>query len=224
MGVRYFSKKKALVRDFSMWKRVFGLILFLLCCSQAHAYVWVGSAAPDFTAKDINGNEISLKKYIGKVVVLLYQDVDDPFTKKFYSRLYYENKGYIQTLIKKFTTPPNDVVWIIIDVCDPPMSITEWKDWVTQEGVPVPPTAVILDADHSLSKLYDVSRVPEAFVVNADGMLAYKGSLDSIRSSDPTDITRSSNRKYLEAALDQLLDGKAVFTPETIPYGSSVSH
>lgn len=205
-----------------MWIRLVGAFLCLFACVGIQADVWVGYPAPDFTVHDVNGNEISLQKYVGKIVVLEWQDVENSFTKKFYSRLYYEGKGYMQTLEQKFTAPPNNVIWLTIDVSSNPMTAQKWNEWLTQEGAV--PTAVIVDSDKTLTKMYGVSKVPEVFVVNADGMVAYKGSIDSIRSSDPTDITRPANRRYLEAAIQQLLEGKSVFTPDTIPYGLSVRY
>ena len=46
---------------------VFFVRLLMVC--TLHAYVSVGSEAPNFVAHDINGQEVSLEKYKGRVVV-----------------------------------------------------------------------------------------------------------------------------------------------------------
>lgn len=197
------------------------IVMTSLFCMSLYSDIWVGYPAPDFTVRDINGEEISLQKFRGKVVVLEWQDMESLFTKKFYSRLYYEGKGYIQTQEHKFTSPPYNFVWLTIDISPHPMSVEKWKEWLVQEGAM--PTAVILDPKKELCKQYKVTKVPETFVLNAEGIVVYKGSIDSIRSSDPTDITKPANRRYLEMALQQIYEGKEVYTPDTIPYGSSLS-
>ncbi|MBI3616717.1 MAG: redoxin domain-containing protein [Candidatus Omnitrophica bacterium] len=48
----------------------------------AFAQVENGKAAPEFTLKDSNGNDVSLSRYQGKFVVLEWLNYDCPFVNK----------------------------------------------------------------------------------------------------------------------------------------------
>lgn len=201
---------------------IFSLLLLSLMTCTLHAGAWVGYSAPQFTGKDIlTDRQISLSDYLGKVVIIEWMNCYCPYVVKQYSSVFYNKKGHVQSVQEKFTRPPYDMVWISLV----PMSKgeegyqspDEWKVWLKREGAF--PSVFILDESKDLARLFAVTRLPEFFVINADGIVVYKGAMDSIRSTDPTDISRNANRCYLESALMQLAEGKPVFTQETIPYG-----
>ncbi len=58
------------------------------------------------------------------------------------------------------------------------------------------------------------------FVISADGKLAYKGAIDSIRSTNSADIAKAT--PYLANAVDAVLSGKTPEPVETKPYGCGV--
>jgi hypothetical protein len=68
--------------------------------------------------------------------------------------------------------------------------------------------------------MYDAKTTPHMYIIDADGNLAYAGAIDSIRSTDPADVAKADN--YVAKALDELLAGESVSTPETKAYGCSV--
>lgn len=196
------------------------VVVFGICILSSSA--WVGYAAPQFTSVDIlTEKEIALRDYIGRIVVLEWFQPDCPFVMKQYSRTFFKNKGHIQSIQEKFTAPPYNVVWIALYSADPKeegyLSPAQCRDWIKIHDAK--PTALLMDSTKEIAKLFQVACIPEFFVINKEGVLAYRGSLDSIRSTDPTDIVKSANRHYLENALIQLHEGKPVFTQETIPYG-----
>jgi hypothetical protein len=59
-------------------------------------------------------------------------------------------------------------------------------------------------------------------VINKDGVLVYNGAIDSKKTTEPADIATAEN--YVAKALDAVLDGKAVETAKTEPYGCSVKY
>jgi thiol-disulfide isomerase/thioredoxin len=207
------------------------IIFFLSFClltsmtAPLHAGAWIGYPAPSFKAQDILTNkEISLSDFAGKVVVLEWLAPNCPFVQKQYARVMENNQGRIPLMQAKFAAAPFNVVWISIDSSFSkegiPLSASQWKDWLQVQSAK--PSVFIIDTKKEIAKLFKVTCIPQFFVIDEEGSLVYKGSMDSIRSTDPADILRSANRNYLEAALIQLTEGKHVFTQETIPYGCSL--
>ena len=172
--------------------------------------------APAFELLDVNGTKHSLSQYKGKSVVLEWTNYDCPFVKKFYGT------GAMQALQAKYTD--KEVVWLSICSSAPGnqgnFSPEQWKQRIKDAGSNA--TAVLLDEDGKVGRAYGASNTPHIFVVGRDGKLAYQGSVDDQRSADPDSIKGA--RSYLAEALDALLQGKAVPTAKTKPYGCSVKY
>ena len=66
----------------------------------------VGSAAPGFALTDVNGRNVNLADYRGKLVVLEWTNHECPFVRKHY------NSGNMQALQKKWTG--QGVVWLTV--------------------------------------------------------------------------------------------------------------
>ena len=84
------------------------------------------------------------------------------------------------------------------------------------------PTAVLLDPDGALGRLYRAETTPHMFVIDQSGTLVYKGGIDDKPSTDPA--TLGAARNYVRRALDELKAGKPVSEPATRPYGCSVKY
>lgn len=67
-----------------------------------------------------------------------------------------------------------------------------------------------------LIEALDASWTPESFVVDAAGVVRYRGAIDDARN--PARVTRN----YLSDALDAVLSGKAVPVPETRSFGCTI--
>ena len=74
--------------------------------ANSSAQVENGKAAPNFTLKDSNANDVSLSQFQGKYVVMEWLNYDCPFVKKHYG------SGNIQNLQKIYTG--KDVTWLSI--------------------------------------------------------------------------------------------------------------
>ena len=84
------------------------------------------------------------------------------------------------------------------------------------------PSDVILDADGSIGKLYAAQTSPHLFIINPEGVLEYKGGIDSIKSAKEEDIPKATN--YVREALGALSAGQKVPHPSTAPYGCSIKY
>jgi hypothetical protein len=83
-------------------------------------------------------------------------------------------------------------------------------------------TAVLLDADGTVGKLYDAKVTPELYVINPDGVLVYMGAIDDKKSVDAADVAGAKN--YVKQALDEAMSGKPVSEPVTAAYGCGVKY
>lgn len=187
-----------------------------LSASIALAAPETGKPAPDFTLKDSAGNEHSLADFKGKPVVLEWFNVDCPFVKKFYG------PGKMQEMQKAATT--DGTVWLTIISSAPGKQghLTPEAAEAKRTSGEVAGTAILLDEDGSVGKLYDAKTTPHMFVIDAEGTLVYAGAIDSNPSASSDDIDAATN--YVEAALKAVADGTPVETATTTAYGCSVKY
>jgi peroxiredoxin len=176
----------------------------------------VGSAAPDFSAPDANGKTQSLAEYKGKYVVLEWFNPECPFVKKHYGG------GNMQKLQDEFTG--KGVVWLTIDSNAPGTegSITAEQAKKIMDSWKTKQTALVLDPESKIAKLYGAKNTPNMVIINPEGKIVYEGAIDSKATPNPADIPSSTN--YVKSALDESLAGKPVSNAQTKPYGCSVKY
>jgi hypothetical protein len=177
----------------------------------------VGKAAPAFTGKTADGDALTLSALRGKTVVLEWTNHQCPYVVK-----HYEKSGNIPQLQKEAAA--DGIVWLQVISSAPgkqghvdgATALQLNKD----RGASV--SEVILDADGSIGKLYAAQTSPHLFIINPDGVLQYKGGIDSIKSAKEEDIPKATN--YVREALDALASGKQVPNSSTAPYGCSIKY
>jgi peroxiredoxin len=197
-------------------KLLFSCGLLVATCGFSLAETEIGKAAPNFTLPDTNGKEWSLANFKGKYVVLEWYNPDCPFVGKHY------RSGNMQGLQKEFTS--KGVVWLSIDSSAPgeegnypPGKLNE-----ISARVGAARTALLLDPDGKVGRLYGAKTTPDMYIINPTGILVYKGAIDNKRSTDPADVKTATN--YVKSALQAVMTGKTVSTTDTQPYGCSVKY
>ncbi|MFM8459906.1 MAG: redoxin domain-containing protein, partial [Chthoniobacterales bacterium] len=157
-----------------------------------------------------------LSDFKGKLVVLEWLNHGCPFVVKHYG------SGNMQKLQKEYTG--KDVVWLSIVSSAPGkqghMSPEDTNKTKEEKGSAA--TAVLLDEDGTVGKLYDAKVTPELFVVDREGTLIYAGAIDSVKSTDAADIDGAKN--YVKQALDEALEGKPVSEATTTAYGCGIKY
>src|SRR5215813_6033970 len=171
----------------------------------------VGSAAPEFSAPDTNGKTQSLSEYKGKYVVLEWFNPECPFVKKHYG------PGNMQKLQKEYTD--KGVVWLTVDSNAPGTegNITAEQAKKIMDSWKTHQTALLLDPESKIAKLYGAKNTPNMVIINPEGKIDYEGAIDSKASPNPADIPTSTN--YVKSALDESMSGKSVSNSNTRPYG-----
>jgi peroxiredoxin len=182
----------------------------------ASAQVKVGSPAPAFTATDSHGQTQSLSQYRGKYVVLEWHNQGCPFTRKHYV------SGNMQNLQKEWTA--KGVVWFTVISSAPGTQgyVTPSEENAYVEKMHAAPTAVLLDSDGKVGRLYSARTTPQMIVISPEGNVIYDGAIDSKATPDVDDIGSADN--YVNDALTAAMAGKPVAMPFTRPYGCSVKY
>ncbi|HEU4364774.1 MAG TPA: thioredoxin family protein [Candidatus Krumholzibacteria bacterium] len=176
----------------------------------------IDKPAPAFELPGIDGKSYKLSDCKGKYVVLEWNNFDCPFVKKHYGT------DNMQALQKKYVE--KGVVWLTICSSAPgkqghfePAAL---KTMTTD--LKLAATAFLNDADGTVGKAYGAKTTPHMFVINPEGVLVYAGAIDDKPSTNPADVKGASN--YVQASLDAAMEGKAIATRSTPPYGCSVKY
>jgi peroxiredoxin len=170
----------------------------------------LGQPAPSFALTDQDGKTVNLSELRGKVVVVEWFNNECPYVVKHYKA------GHMNALAAKYAG--QGVTWLAINS-------TSGKDNTSNKAIAGEwkiDRPILNDATGATGKAYGARTTPHMFVINKDGIVVYKGAIDSNGSSDTKDIEGATN--HVAAALDEVLAGKAVSVPETRPYGCSVKY
>jgi AhpC/TSA family len=187
-----------------------------LTVATAHAAAIVGQPAPNFSAADTAGNEVSLSDFNGKTVVLEWVNPGCPFVRKHY------DSGNMPATQRAATA--RGVVWLAVD-----STAREHRDYRTPAELAhwmadhhAAATDTLMDPDGRVGRAYGARTTPHLFIVDPAGTLIYAGGIDDKPTTDPADIATATN--YVDAALAESLAGKPVTAAATRPYGCSVKY
>jgi hypothetical protein len=84
------------------------------------------------------------------------------------------------------------------------------------------PAAVLLDPQSKIARAYGATVTPHMYIIDANGVLVYKGGIDSIASSSTSDIPKA--KQYVRVALGEVLAGKPVTEASTRAYGCTLKY
>ncbi|MCX7880759.1 MAG: thioredoxin family protein [Ignavibacteria bacterium] len=172
--------------------------------------------APDFKLQDINGMEVILSDYFGKVIVLEWINFDCPFVKKHYE------SGNLPKLQAEYKD--KGVVWFAICSSAPGkegnLPKGEIRKRLSQYNSKI--LFYLIDEDGKVGKMYGAKTTPHIFIIDKNGKLVYSGAVDDKPSTKVEDIEKSKN--YVREVVDALLAGKVPTIKTTKPYGCSVKY
>jgi hypothetical protein len=128
----------------------------------------------------------------------------------------------MQTLQKEWTA--KGVVWFTVISSAPGkqgyQTPSEENAYLAQ--VHAVPTAVLLDPEGKLGRLYSAKTTPQMIVIDPAGKVIYDGAIDSKPTPEVDDIKSADN--YVSDALTAAMAGKPVANAFTRPYGCSVKY
>jgi hypothetical protein len=193
-----------------------GVGLMVMLGSASGAPLKIGEPAPDFTATDSKGDSIHLKDYRGKTVVLEWTNADCPYTRKHYT------SGNMQST--QGLAHQQGIVWLTVVSSAPGKQgyVNGPEADALTSSRKAAPTAVVLDPAGAVGRLYAAKTTPHMFVIDKNGALQYMGGMDSLATTDESDIARAE--PYLKEAMLAVAQGNPAPHPVTKPYGCSVKY
>jgi peroxiredoxin len=178
--------------------------------------VRVGAPAPQFTATDSNGKSHKLSDFKGKIVVLEWTNHQCPFVVKHYET------GNMQTLQKEAVG--KGVIWLsVVSSASGQQGFVNGQqaNQLTRSRT-ASPTAVLLDPNGNLGRLYGARTTPHMFIIDSQGILRYVGAIDDKPTANKADAKTANN--YVRPAINSLMSGQPVKSATTQPYGCSVKY
>jgi peroxiredoxin len=173
-------------------------------------------AAPDFTLKDLEGNEVKLSAYKGKTVVLEWFNPGCPFVRASHT------KGSLKDTPKKAIA--KGVVWLAINSGAPGRQghgVDANRDGKKTFAMDYP---ILLDESGEVGKKYGATNTPHMFVIDPQGTLVYGGAIDNSPDGEGESAPNNQLVNYVDTALADLAAGRAVATASTKAYGCSVKY
>lgn len=199
-----------------LYRNVLTGFAFAMAATAAFAEPVVNQPAPLFSGAAADGSTVNLADLRGKTVVLEWTNHECPFVVKHYE------SGNIPNLQKDAVA--QGIVWLQVISSAPGKQ--GYIDGETARKLNAErgatPTNTVFDPDGNIGKLYAATNTPQFFIINPEGVLVYKGGIDSIPSADIEDIAKAEN--YVSAALAELAVGKPVTQSSTKPYGCTVKY
>jgi len=176
----------------------------------------VGKSAPDFTLKDLAGNDVKLASFKGKVVVLEWFNPGCPFVKRSHT------VGSLVDTAKRHIK--DGVVWLAVNSgasgkqgADAALNSEAIKSW----SIPNP---ILRDEAGAVGKAYGATNTPDMFVIDKTGTVVYAGAIDNSPDGEGKSPQGGKLVNYVDAALGDVAAGRAVKTAVTRPYGCSVKY
>jgi peroxiredoxin len=192
-------------------------LLFLVCVATlAFAPVKngydVGDTAADFKLKNVDGKMVSLADYSSaKGFIIAFDCNTCPMSKAYNDRIIELNKKYASKGFPLIAINPNSPE---ISAGD---SFEEMVKYAKRHGYDFP---YLYDESQATVKAFGASNTPHMFVLTKSGnqyKVAYIGAVDD----NPRNGDKATHR-YVEEAVDALLDGKPVEITRTKAVGCGV--
>lgn len=178
----------------------------------ARADATVGSKAPDFTLKTVDGKTVSLHDFAGKTVVLEWFNPDCPFVKFAHGK-----DGPLASQPKRVTD--SGTVWLAINSSadgKQGSGIERNQKAAKEYNMSYP---ILVDTDGKVGKTYGAKTTPHMYVIDKEGVVRYNGALDNAPLGKPDGVATN----YIDAALKGVSSGK-VEKAQTEAYGCSVKY
>lgn len=169
----------------------------------------IGKPAPSFELTDLDGKKHSLAQYKGKTVVLEWFSPACPMCQWAYST------GPLREMPERYQK--DGIVWLSVNSEAPAnkaASPAANRKFVDTHAMKVP---ILFDPTGVVGRSYGAKTTPHMFVIDAQGVLVYKGALDN----GPNGVTDGGVPvvNYVDAAVADMRAGQPVKVTETRSYG-----
>lgn len=171
--------------------------------------------APEFTAKDVDGNTHKLADYKGKIVVLEAYNLDCPFVANHYKT------GAMPELQEWANS--KGVVWLLVNSVNAKSGSYRNAEKAKKEMAKnkVKAAVWIDDSSGAIGKAYGLKTTPHMIVIDKEGKVAYNGAIDD-KAEAEGDPRKARN--YVKETIEKIQAGKPVEVANTKPYGCGIKY
>ena len=161
----------------------------------------INQPVPDFELPDLNGKPHRLSDHRGQIVIVNFWSCECPHSER-----------TDKTIMSMFVQWQDDVTMMTI-ASNRNETLTALKEAAETRRLP----QVLLDADCRVADVFDAQTTPHVFVIDREGILRYRGSVD-----DVTFRHRTPTRFFLDEAVEALLEGHLPTLTESPAYGCAI--
>jgi peroxiredoxin len=193
--------------------KLLGLIGLMLALVSGKPMKYnIGDTVADFKLKNVDGKMVALSDYkTGKGAIVIFDCNTCPYSKAYNDRIIALNKKYAPKGFPVITINAND------PGISPGDSFEEMAAQATRKQYDFP---YLVDETQTVAQSFGATNTPHVFVLKkdvADFKVAYIGTIDN-NSRDASAVTK----KYVEDAVESLLAGQTVSTPNTKAIGCGI--
>ncbi len=174
--------------------------------------VKVGDKAPDFVLENVDGKKAALASFEkAKGVILIFTCNHCPYSKMYEDRIIALHKAYASKGWPVVAINPND------PAIEPEDSFEKMKERAKEKEFPFP---YLFDATQRTAKAYGARRTPHVFLLKngkAGFTVEYIGAID-----DNARDAKAVETKFVEKAIDAMIDGKAPEVTTTKAIGCTI--
>jgi peroxiredoxin len=170
-----------------------------------------GKKAPELTLTSFDGTTMSLSGYKGKIVVLEWFNNECPFVQ-----YHYDTTTTMVDLAKKYKD--KNVVWFAVNSTSHTTEEVN-KTFAEEHKLPY---LILDDRSGKVGRAYNATNTPQIFIIDPSGNIVYEGAIDNSPMGKTPQNQEQIN--YVDKALAELTDGKAVSIKESKPYGCTVKY
>ena len=175
--------------------------------------------APNFVEKNSYGLNIQLSDFIGQPVILEWTNHECPYVARHYGE---KNMQAVQKAAQK-----KGFIWLSIISSTPGDQGHVSRDQANELTISrnASPTHVLLDESGKIGMQYGAKTTPHMFMIDAKGVLRYKGAIDDIgRGMKFFDASFNDSVNYISTQLDSVLTSSELKISNTVAYGCSVKY
>ena len=197
------------------------------CCISTASYAAdiklqnpsINIKAPNFKALDSYGNNIQLSDFTGSPVILEWTNHECPYVMRHY------DENNMQSVQKMALDA--GVVWLSIISSTPGDQghVSPNKANALTSSRAASPAHVLLDESGEIGMLYGAKTTPHMYMIDANGILRYKGAIDDIgRGMQFFDASLQQAKNYVSSQMSELIANQLLAISSTTAYGCSVKY
>ena len=179
----------------------------------------INAQAPNFATVNSYGQTIQLSDLRGSPVILEWTNHECPYVVRHYDE---NNMQDVQKIARAA-----GIIWLSIISSTPGdqghVSAAKANALTNTRGAS--PTHVLLDESGEVGMLYGAKTTPHMYMIDANGILRYKGAIDDIgRGMQFFNASFKDAKNYVSSQLRELVANQSLAINTTIAYGCSVKY